>query len=89
MSLSETVLACSTVANSRALELGCQDLFIIKAGNRRRDSVWFYSQLRLINLILEKVTSFDVDVEQLPVEVVFHIGRYLGCGRVATPWEAA
>ena len=95
MSLSETVLACSIVANSRvlvaltSLELGCQDLFVIKAGNRRRDVVWFYSQLRLINLVLGIMTSSDVDVKQLPVEVVFHIGRYLGCGREATPGEAA
>ena len=95
MSLSETVSACSIVANSRVLvaltshELGCQDLFVVRAGNRRRDVVWFYSQLRLNNLVLWDMTSFEVVIKQLPVEVVFHFGRYLGCGREATPGESA
>ena len=95
MSLSETVLACSIVANSRVLvaltplELGCQDLFVIRAGNRRRDVVWFYSQLRLNNLVPGDMTSFEVVVKQLPVKVVFHFGRKLGSCRVGTPRKSA
>ena len=95
MSLSETVSACSNVANSRVLvaltplELGCQELFVIRAGNRRRNVVWFYSQLRLDNLLPADMTSFEVAVKQLPVEVVFLSGRYLGLGRVTTPGESA
>ena len=95
MSLSETVSACSNVANIRVhvaltpLEPGCQDLYVIRAGNRRRDDVWFYNQLRLNNLIPGNMTSFEVLVKQLPVEVVFHFSRYLGGCRVVTPRESA
>ena len=35
------------------------------------------------------MTSFEVAVKQLPVEVVFLSGRYLGLGRVTTPGESA
>ena len=56
---------------------------------QRRDVVWFYSQLRLNNLVLGDMTSFEVVVKQLPVEVVFHFGRYLGFGRETTPGESA
>ena len=35
------------------------------------------------------MTSFEVVVKQLPVEVVFHFGRYLGLGRETIPGESA
>ena len=95
MSLSETVSACSNAANIRdlvaltPLELGCQDLFVIRAGNRHRNVVWFYNQLRLNNLIPGNMTSLEVVVKLLPVEVVVHFCRYVGCGREATPWKFA
>ena len=81
MSLSETVLAYSIVANSRdlvaltSLELGWQEQFVLRASNRRKDIVWFHSQLRFNNPALWDMTSFEVEIKQLPVEVVFHFGR--------------
>ena len=74
MSLSKTVLAGSIVANSSvhvalsSFELGCQDPFVIKAGNRRRNVVWFYSQLRLSKFVRGTMDSVDMDVKQLQVE---------------------